>query len=147
MQRNQLTRLTKEDLIECILAAPKPNDGQLQELTVKLHALVTEVTELRRTISAPDSTINKRFEELQAKVDKQAVVIASQQRYLEVIDRKERGKNLVITGVPDDDEALQNVTQEEDKLKKIWSKMAVDEEIQSYRRLGTRVMATEDAPS
>lgn len=138
MQRNQLTRLTKEDLIECILAAPEPNDGQLQELTDKLHALVTEVAELRRAVTAPDSSVNKRFGELQAQVNKQAEVIAAQQRYLEAIDRKEREKNLVITGVPDEHEALQSVTSEEDKLKKIWLEMGVNEEIQSYWRLGTR---------
>lgn len=47
MQRNQLSRLTKEDLIEGILSAPGTSDEHLVELTNKLHTLVGEVAELR----------------------------------------------------------------------------------------------------
>lgn len=139
MQRNQLTRLTKEDLIESILAAPEANDGQLLELTNKLHALVAEVAELRKAVVAPDGGINKRFVELQTQVNKQAEVISKQQQYLEAIDRREREKNIVITGVPDENEALDEATSDEGKLHKIWSKVGVNEAIQSHRRLGTAV--------
>ena len=138
MQRNQLSRLNKDELIDSILAAPDPNDGQLLEVTNKLHALVVEVTELRRAVTAPDSNINKRFDQLQAQVDKQAEIISKQQRYLETLDRKEREKNLVITGVPDEREAFIGATSDEDKLKKIWSEIEVNDNIQSHRRLGTQ---------
>lgn len=56
--------MTKEDLIECILAAPDPNHSQLQELTDKLHALVTDVNELGGAVTASDSSIIKMFDEL-----------------------------------------------------------------------------------
>ena len=136
MQRNQLTRLTKDDLIESILAAPEGDDGQLLELTNNLHALVAEVAELRKAVVAPDSNINKRLNELQIQVNKQAEVISKQQQYLEAIDRKEREKNIVITGVPDENEALDGAISDGDKLNKIWSIVGVNEEIQSHRRLG-----------
>ncbi|MPC45983.1 hypothetical protein E2C01_039689 [Portunus trituberculatus] len=68
MQRNQLTRMTKEDFIESILAAPTANDRQLLEVTNKLHTLVTEVAELRKAVVAPDSGINKKISELQTQV-------------------------------------------------------------------------------
>lgn len=135
MQRNQLSRMTKEDLIESILSAPEPGDGQLLEL---INTLVNEMAELRRSVTAPDSNINKRFVELQTQVDKQAEIIAKQQRYLETIDRKERERNLVITGVPDEDEALEGATTERNKLNKIWTEVGSTDAVQSHRRLGTR---------
>lgn len=57
---------------------------------------------------------------------------------MEAMDRKEREKNLVITGVPDEDEALEGATTEQDKINKIWSEVDAREVVQSHRRLGTR---------
>lgn len=138
MQRNQLTRLTKEDLIESIMAPPEPSEGLLQALTSKLNDLVKEVGDLRSAVTAPDSGINKRFDDLQSQVNKQAQIIASQQRYLEILDRKERESNLILTGVPDENEALEGGTSDEVKLKKVWSKVGITEEIKEHRRLGKR---------
>lgn len=136
MQRNQLSRLTKEDLIDSILAAPAADDGQLVELTNKLLNLTTEVAELRRAVTQSDRGINKKFEELQGQVIKQGEIISKQQRYLEILDRKDREKNLVITGVPDENEALEGATSERDKLIKIWSEAGIQDEVGTHRRLG-----------
>lgn len=138
LPRNQLTRLTKEDLIESILTRPEPNEDFVRDLTDKMNKLVSEVAEIKQAITAPDSFINKRYDELQRQVDQQADIIAKQQRYLEFLDRKERENNVVITGVPDENEALAGVTSEDRKLNKIWASMDVREEIQSHRRLGVR---------
>lgn len=137
LQRTQLSRLTKEDLIDSILAAPEPGDGQGQLLQL-VNNLVSEVAELRKAITAPDSSINKKIDQLQTQVEKQGEVIAKQQRYLEAIDRKERERNLIITGVPDEDEALEGATSEQEKIDKIWSEVGVREAVQLHRRLGSR---------
>lgn len=142
LQRNQIGRLTKDELIESILAEPERDNDILAVLTDKVTSLVTEVTELRNTITSPDSCINKKITELQVKVDKQAEIISKQQRFLEMLDRKERETNLVITGVPDEHESLEGATSEEDKVGKIWTKVGVQEEIKSHRRLGNRNDAT-----
>ena len=56
-----------------------------------------------------------------------------------MIDRKEKEKNLVVLGLPDENESLQNVTEDADKIKKVWEKMGADrDQIASYRRLGVR---------
>lgn len=138
MPRTQLVRINKEDLIESILAAPDPSEGIVQDMMDKLNELASEVKELRKEVAAPDSYINKRYDELKVQVDKQADILAKQQRYLEVLDRKERENNLIVTGVPDESESLEGGTSDEDKLRKIWDKVGVNEEIQSYRRLGVR---------
>lgn len=138
MPRTQLARINKEDLIESILAAPDPSETLVQDLMERLNALASEVKELRKDVAAPDSYINKRYDELKAQVDKQADILAKQQRYLEVLDRKERENNLIVTGVPDESESLEGGTSDEDKLRNIWAKVGVNEEIQSHRRLGER---------
>ncbi|MPC55662.1 hypothetical protein E2C01_049604 [Portunus trituberculatus] len=89
MQRSQLTRINKEDLIESILAAPDANEGLVQGLMERLNELASDVKELTKAVTAPDSYINKKFEDLQAQVNKQAEILAKQQRYLEILDRKE----------------------------------------------------------
>ena len=80
LQRSQLSRLTKEELIESILATPDSNEGVLKELIEKFQDLVKEVVELKLAVTAPDSTINKRFDDLQGQVTRQAEIIAKQQR-------------------------------------------------------------------
>lgn len=139
LQRTQLTRLTKEELVDSILAEPERDEVLLKVLMETLTALVTEVAELKKVVTSPDSAINKKFIALQAQVDKQAVVIARQQRFLESLDRKEREMNLVITGVPDERESLEGETTDESKVNKIWSKvgvLGVQLEVRSHRRLG-----------
>lgn len=138
MQRNQLTRLTKKELIESIMAPPEPSEGLMLKLTSKLNDLVKEMGVLSSVVTAPDSSINKRFDDLQSQVNKQAQIIASQQHFLEMLDKKEREKNLILTGVPDGNEALESGTSDEVKLRKVWSKVGITEEIKEYRRLGNR---------
>ena len=57
----------------------------------------------------------KRYDELKAQVDKQANIPAKQQRYLKILDRKERENNLIVTGVPNESESLEGGTSDEAK--------------------------------
>lgn len=139
MNRGQLGRVTKEDLIDSILAINERDDNLILTLTEKLDALVTEVAGLKTAVTSPESVINKKLENLQKQVDKQADIIAKQQRFLETLDRKERESNLVILGVPDENETLDGGATDESKLRKIWEKVEVNEEIRSHKRLGNRV--------
>ena len=138
LQRGQLTRLSKEDLIDSILAIPDTNEEPLRTLTTKFEELMKEVVEIKRAMTAPDSLINQKIGSLQDQVKKQGEIISKQQRYLESLDRKERENNIIVTGVPDENEALEGTTKDEDKLNKILRKIEAAEEIKSYRRLGTR---------
>lgn len=122
--------------MDSILSAPEARDEQLLELTNKLHTLVNEVTDLKKAVTASNTGVNKKVDHLQDQVNKQNEIISKQQRYLEYLDRKDREKNLIITGVPDENEALMGATNDEEKLGKIWSEAGIAEDIQGYRRLG-----------
>ena len=137
MQRSQLSRLTKEELMDSILSAPEARDEQLLELTNKLHTLVNEVADLKKAVTASSTGVNIKIDHLQDQVNKQNEIISKQQRYLEYLDRKDREKNLIVTGVPDENEALMGATNDGEKLGKIWSEAGIAEDIQGYRRLGT----------
>ncbi len=80
-----------------------------------------------------------KLKDLQAQVDKQADILVKQQRFLETLDRKEREANLVVLGVPDENESLGGATSYTEKLANIWGTIEVNEEIQCHRRLGNRI--------
>lgn len=136
MQRAQLVRLTKEDLVDSIMATSTGNEG-LQDVNNKLEALTNEITELKQAITSPDSLISKKMDQLQEQINKQAVIIEKQQRFLETLDRKERETNVIITGVPDESESLEGATTEQGKVEKIWLKLETREEVKGHRRLGS----------
>lgn len=75
MQRSQLARLTKEDLIESILATPDRNEGALKGLMGKFQDLVKEVVELKLAITSHDNNIKKKMDELHEQVNKQAATL------------------------------------------------------------------------
>ena len=139
MQKTQLSRLTKEDLIESILSAPESNEGVLKTLMEKFQDVVEQVGELKQIITSPDSSINKRISDLQDQVNRQADIIARQQSYLEAVDRRERETNIIVTGVPNENEALEEATTDDNKLSVIWTKVEAVEEIKEHRRLETKV--------
>lgn len=139
MNRGQLGRMTKDDLIESIMSIQGQDDTLVLTLTGKLDALVAEFASLKTAVTSPESVINKKLENLQAQVDKQAEIISKQQRFLETLDRKERESNLVLLGVPDENESLDGSTTDETKVSKILGKIGVDENIRSHRRLGNSV--------
>lgn len=65
-------------------------------------------------------------------------MIARQQRYLEYIDRKERECTLdvVVLGVPEDNESLDGARTDSDKINKVWRAAGIESNFLSVRRLG-----------
>ena len=51
MQRNQLSRVSKEDLIESILSSADESSDQLRTLNESLQLLVSEVSQLKNAIN------------------------------------------------------------------------------------------------
>ena len=136
LQRNQLSRISKEELIDSILSSTDERSEQFRTLNETLQVLVNEVSQLKSTINSPDDAISKKFLDLQDQIDKQASVLVKQQHFLEVLDRKERERNLVVLGVPEDNEVLEGASTDPEKLRKIWSKVGIQEKFISWKRLG-----------
>lgn len=136
MQKSQLTKINKEDLIDSILAAQKDEPPALKIIEEKLSVVMTEMAELKRVITSPEGFIAKKITELQERVDKQGEIIAKQQRFLENVDRKEREMNVVVLGLPDENEALDGATTDDEKLARVWGKIGVEIVECEHRRLG-----------
>lgn len=136
MQRGQLRSVTKDELIESIISAGEQDVGVTAVLEERLTTIATEINELRRAISSSEVDVNKKLEDMQVKIDKQAEIIVHQQRFLEALDRKERECNLIVLGVPDDGLALDGATCDGEKLEKIWATIDEETEMCSHRRLG-----------
>ena len=126
MQRSQLLRINKDDLIDIIMVSANEEKEGLSEITKKLTEVMAELESLRNLMTSPESATNKKIATLEARLEQQDEIIAKHQLYLESLDRKEREANLVILGVPDEDEALDCATTDDDKLKKVWATMGVD---------------------
>lgn len=136
LQRTQLKSINKDDLIDAIMSAGDGDVAVGSRLEEQLTTIARELTELRQTITSSERSVDKRLAEMQEKIDKQAAIIMQQQLFLENIDRKERERNLVVLGVPDDHEGLDGATSDEAKLQKIWAVIDDSTVIRSHRRLG-----------
>ena len=95
MTQNQIMKVNKETLIASIRDSNDDGGALNQALHKKLEEISKELLELKTQLSSPESSINQKMAKLQEKVDKQAEIIASQQNFLEALDRKERETNLV----------------------------------------------------
>lgn len=91
---------------------------------------------MKAAITSPESLFMKKCVELQEKIDKQAEIIANQQCFLEAIDRREWETNVVVLGVPDEREALDSATTDDEKLSRVWGKMGGAGVECRHRRLG-----------
>lgn len=136
MERNQIARLNKDVLINCILASKNTLQEPNHQVQQKLDDITRELVDLKDKITSPESVFNKKISHMQGQITKQAEVIAKQQSFLEYIDRKERETRLVVLGVPDENEALDGETTDEGKLNKIWNVLEEPVNIKSHRRLG-----------
>ena len=136
MPRAQIKNITKDELIDTILSAADVDVGAVARLEEKLLSIATELSELRRTISSSEKNTNKKLEEMQERIGKQADIIMQQQLFLEKIDRKERETNIIVLGVPDVQTALDGATNDDEKLNKVWEVLEDNTEIRSHRRLG-----------
>lgn len=137
MQRNQLTRINKDELVDILVAAQPQDNNTSQAILDRLAELMAEVATLKQAVMSPDSAIiNKKVEELQQQVNTQSTIIAKQQRYLESLDRKERECNLIVMGVPEHHEALDGATTDQGKITKVWEAARATCRVKSVRRLG-----------
>lgn len=136
LQRTQLKSINKDDIIDAILSAGDADIGPTSRLEERLSSIASELADLRQVITSSVTNTNKKLEDMQKELDKQADIITKQQLFLEQLDRKERETNVVVLGVPDEQEALDGIINDEEKLKKIWEEIGATNQIQSYKRLG-----------
>ena len=57
------------------------------------------------------------------------------------MDKKDREQNLIPLGVPEEGECLEGITEDDDKVKKVWEVINSSSKILSVRRLGQRNFA------
>ena len=70
MQRNQLVRVSKDELIESILSSDDDSSEQLRTLNETLQVLVSVISQMKNAINSPDGIVNKIFVDLQAQINK-----------------------------------------------------------------------------
>ena len=146
MPRGQLDKLRKDELIESILATNANDDGAIGRVETRLDKIFEEMAAIRHSYNVSEEANNRKMQDMKTKLDRFSEIITKQQMFLENIDRKERENHLVVLGVPEESESLDEASNDSDKLEKIWTKMGVDATRVSYRRLGRNVQVGKKRP-
>ena len=136
MAKGQLDTIAKKDVIASILAANDNDVGALNRDELKITELQQSITTMRQEATTREKAYDDRINAMQMKMDRQSDVIMKQQMYLEGIDRKERENKLIVLGVPEDNEDLEGITGDDEKLAKIWEKIGESGSRISHKRLG-----------
>ena len=134
LQKTQFAGVTKQEIVDAILAAGEDDATNTNE---KLDKIARELTELRAIITASESESKAKIKELTEVVTKQSEIILQHQLFLEQLDRRNREKNLVLFGVPDENLALEGATTENAKIEAVFEAIGADSSvICSHNRLG-----------
>ena len=123
-----------DDANPLILAELRAIRSSQDSLAEKITTMVNRV----ERVENDNQHLKTRMNALEEKVESQAKVISKQQGYLEQLDYRERGRNLVITGVPED-VTWNDADTDEGKLKAIFQHMEVEAatDNMAWRRIGS----------
>ena len=138
LSKTQKKSFNKDELVEILESTPTNANGnaQLQTLITSLTGLTEQLKVLTKSFADHQETTRIQFNQFKEQLDKQNEIIAKQQLYFERQDSKERECNLVILGVPEDNESLDGATTDSEKLKKVWNAAGIQSEVKSWRRIG-----------
>ncbi len=147
----EVNRMTKEQLktaLTQILSTDTEeagrSGGSLQQLTANIKELSSQISGLQDQFQQVTRLI-KEVDQLKETVEKQKEILGQQQRFLELIDSRERERNLIITGLSET-EALDGVNEDKEKCLKVLAAAGVTGEIQcTVKRLG-QVRANRQRP-
>lgn len=145
MSDTELTKVKKDALIQAIrnLDIPESTEGNsmvMEQLRVIREGQDQISNQLKRLsddynlLKTEKDSLKSEVDTLREKVKQQDTVLKRQQSYLEKLDMKERGKNLVITGVPEG--TFLDVNDDPEKVAKILTLIDASATAISSRRIG-----------
>ena len=139
LSASQIGKMTNPQLKDALLklvSAESPSEPTNSTILQEIRSLRAEVQEIKN-LKQEVATISQRCNDMQCQIDKQAAVIGKQQNYLEMLDRKERERNLVFLGIPEEPEVLEEATTDDEKVRKILDLVGISRNgVISQRRLG-----------
>ena len=140
LDRSQISRITKDDLINAILTPVSTDnasiEGKLAELIAEIREQRTEIRELKQSFADTEARLNSRINDLESQAKVRDDLLKNQQDFCESVDRELRETKLVILGVPDENESLDGATTEDTKLAKVWDAVGESPVVVSHKRLG-----------
>lgn len=83
LSQHQLNSIRKGDFIQSIFSTPMSREDSNLAMMTHLIALIAEVAEIKKALTAPNSKINRQVRDYQDQVTRRQEIIAKQQRLLE----------------------------------------------------------------
>ena len=138
LSKTQKDKYKKDELYAIMESAQDNGNGNdFLTLVTSLTHLTEQIRILTESFTNHQATTIAQFAEFRQQMVKQNEIIAKQQVYLEKQDSKERECNVVILGVPEDNESLDSATSDRDKISKVWEAAGISSNVKSIRRIGT----------
>jgi hypothetical protein len=152
-RNNRLRSVTKETMMNILATGPNRDAGNSDQapLAAVIKDLTDEVMKMRATyekmrgplekiekMEREMESIKKENADLREQMNKQTEIAKQQQTFLERLDQKERCQNLIITGVPEDNQS------DREKVMVIIGKLdngesPVDADAVKQKRIGAKV--------
>ncbi len=93
LQCTQLKSINKDDIIDTILSGGDADISPTSRLEERLSSTASELADLRQVTTSSVTNTNKKLEDMQKELDKQADIITKQQLFWSSsIGRREREK-------------------------------------------------------
>ncbi len=138
LQKHQLNKITKEELIEAILTTEGEEARLIARHDEKLDKIMDELADMRRMIAADQDENKAKIKDLTDTIKKQSEIILHHQLFMEHLDRQKRETNIVLFGIPDERVTLEGATTEEAKIQQVLNAIEAtpDVVVRSHQRLG-----------
>ena len=91
----------RDELIVCELRAIRENQNQTCDQLKQLNDNMRSLREDYEKLKTSEAELKKEVKTLSEHVKLQGTLLKQQQAYLEKLDMRERGRNLVMTGIPE----------------------------------------------
>ena len=150
MSTTEINKVKKDELIQAILTSPQSTTANRDDLLLSEMRAIRkgqgDIVSSLNGLKAGYDQLRKDKDKIEADViglketvESQGKIIEKQQIYLEQLDAKERGKNIIVTGIPED-ENWKGKDSDEGKLTVIFQQMGIDDDTENmtWKRIGKK---------
>lgn len=143
LPRSRFDAIKKADIVDMILNSPVDGNSAVLDRIDKLSLdMGNKIDSIREDLN---TKINAKETALRSEINDLRGVVSNQQRFMEQLDSRSRGQNLVIVGVPETEDVA-GAKSDEEKVEKIFETLDADPGVYSFKRLGIAAAAGRTRP-
>ena len=137
----EVRKLSKDQLVFALrtLIDEPASETEAGPQTVQIARIETKLDNLLSKWDREKEDMQTEIRNLRRDNEKMVETIAQHQKMLEILEADKRAGNLIISGLPEEEESMDGAVTDNDKIKKVLSVMGVEDVgVKSVARLGAR---------